>query len=178
MSRQILLILPLALMGCAEPKFEFRGYTDFSSCAQIIDAELANGARFEGGFESEDPLMPGYVTALSGTIFDEAVDIEVFCNDSGLIETVHYLSLASDARETGDVFLRFGEELSAAFGEPTVITTDDSRSLRFLCHSPSPLLLDEWRLEPDEELAEDEEPPHEVYIAVMPRLAECLDESG
>jgi hypothetical protein len=99
----------------------------------------------------------------------------VFCNDAGLIESVHYLSQASDARETDAVFFRFGEELSAAFGEPTVITTDESRSLRFLCHSPSPLLLDEWRLEPDEEQAVDEEPPHEVYIAVMPRAAECLD---
>lgn len=178
MHRQILLILPFVLTGCAEPKFEFRGYTDFSSCAQIIDAELANGARFEGGHESYDPLMPGYVTMLSGEIFDVDVDIEVFCNDAGLIESVHYLADASDARETGAVFLRFGEGLASVFGEPTVIATDDSRSLRFLCHSPSPVLLDEWRLEPEEEQADDEEPPHEVYIAVMPRASECLDGSG
>jgi len=37
-------------------------------------------------------------------------------------------------------------------------------------------LLDEWRLEGEGE-EEDEEPVHEIYLAIDPRAAECLDEA-
>ena len=187
MTRPIPALACLALLGaCAEPRIEFRGYSDLSSCNEIIDAELANGAGFEGVFASEDLEDAGFVTELSGEIFGERVQIEVFCDARGFPGSVHYLSGRSDPRETGEVFHHFTEELEALFGEPTFIVTDDGRSLRFLCHSPSPVILDEWRLpealdvdETEQPAADvsavDEEPPHEVYLAIVPSAAECLD---
>ena len=71
-----LLAIPvIALTGCAEPQLEFRGYSDLSSCTEIIDAELAGGAVFQGGYPSEDLENPGYVTELLGSIFEERVRI-------------------------------------------------------------------------------------------------------
>ena len=166
----------ILLSGCAEPKIEFRGYSDLSSCAEIIDAEMANGARFEGGFGSEDIERPGFITELTGSIFDEPVDIEVFCNERGLIDSVHYFSRRSDAVDTGAVFRRFEDGLTAIFGEPLFVPSENGRSLRYLCNSQAPVLVDEWRLARTEDLADDEEPPHEVYIGVMPRETDCLDE--
>jgi hypothetical protein len=171
-------ILPLlALSGCGEPRFEFRGYSDRSSCTGIIDAELANGSSYEAVFDAEDPENPAQTIELSGTIFDEPVRIEVTCT-SGRIDMIQYISRTSDARETGALFIRFSAELGTLFGEPSVITSDNARSLRYLCRGPSPVLLEEWRLEPAEDADEDDEPPHELYIAVVPGAAECLDEAG
>lgn len=178
--RAALLAAGVALYGCAEPRIEFRGYSDRSSCAEIIDAEMANGATFQGGRESEDVENPGYITELDGELFGERVYIDVHCNERGLISSIHYISTASDPIETGEVFHRLAAELDALFGEPTTIVTEDGRSMRYLCNNPSPVLLDEFRLFPedDAEPAEDfdvEELPHEVYVAVQPRAAECMD---
>jgi hypothetical protein len=142
--------LVLALVACAKPRVEFRGYSDLSGCTEVIDTELANGASFLGGFDSEDPENPGYITELSGEIFDERVRIEIHCDVRGFLSSVHYISAATDPEDTGALFFRFAGELEALFGEPTLIETDISRSLRFVCHSPSPVILDEWRLEAEE----------------------------
>ena len=166
----------LALTGCAEPRFEFRGYSDLSSCPEIIDAELANGATFQGGYASEDVENPGYITELEGEIFEQRVRIDILCNPQGFIGSIHYISPVTDPRETGPIFRRFAAGLETLFGPPTEVTGEDSRSLRFLCHSPAPLLVDEWRVAGGEEADEDEETIHEVYVAVMPRVAECLDD--
>ena len=171
----LLLIPCIALQGCAEPQLEFRGYSDLSSCTEIIDAELANGSVFQGGYESDDPENPGYITELLGTIYDERVRIEIDCDIRGFISSIHYLSLASDPEDTSEVFFRFADELLARFGEPTQIVTDSGHSLRFLCHNPAPVLLEEWRLEQE---AENEEPLHEVYLALRPGAVECLAGSG
>ncbi|MGD8341620.1 MAG: hypothetical protein PVH89_12610, partial [Gammaproteobacteria bacterium] len=174
-GREPLLMAPiLALAGCAEPQLEFRGYSELSSCAEIIDAELAADSVFQGGFASEDVENPGYVAELYGTIFDERVRIEIQCDVRGFISSIHYISLASDPEDTGEVFFRFADELAGRFGEPTQIVTDDGHSLRFLCHNPTPILLEEWRLEPE---SDDEEPLHEVYLAVVPPAAECLEDA-
>ena len=175
-ARTIFALIPVvALQGCAEPRLEFRGYSDLSSCAEIIDAELANGSTFLGGHQSEDLENPGYVTELAGSIFDERVRIDVECDVRGLISSIHYFSAKTDPTATGEVFFRFADELVRLFGEPTQIVTDTGHSLRFLCHNPAPILLDEWRIEGDNE---DDEPLHEVYIAVVPLAVDCLDESG
>jgi len=172
------LILPLlALSSCGEPRFEFRGYSDRSSCTGVIDAELANGSNYEAVFDADDPEDPAQTIELTGTIFDEPVRIEVKCT-SGRIDTIQYISGTSDARDTGTLFTRFSAELGTLFGEPSVVTSDNARSLRYLCRSPSPILLEEWRLEPAEDADVTEEPPHELYIAVAPGAAECLDEAG
>ncbi len=176
MRTPLLLLIPcVALSGCAEPQLEFRGYSDLSSCSEIIDAELANGSVFQGGAESADPENPGYITELLGTIYDERVRIDIHCDIRGFISSIHYLSLASDPADTSEVFFRFAEELLAQFGEPTQIVSDAGHSLRFLCHNPAPVLLDEWRLEQE---TGDEEPQHEVYLAVVPGAVECLAENG
>lgn len=175
MRKQLLSLLAcIALHGCAEPQLEFRGYSDLSSCTEIIDAELANGGVFQGGYESDDPENPGYVTELLGTIFDERVRIDIQCDIRGFISSIHYLSLASDPMDTSEVFFRFADELTAAFGEPTQIVTDEGHSLRFLCHNPAPILLEEWRLEQE---TEDEDSLHEVYLAVVPGAVGCLAEN-
>ena len=172
-------LVPLAaLTACSEPRFEFRGYTEFSGCQRIIDTEIANGARFEGGYASTDSENPGYVTELSGELWGERVDIEVLCSDTGLPGFVHYFPYASDAKETAALWDRFGVELYALFGEPTMVSSDINRSLRFLCHNPSPILLDEWRLvDAETETEAEEDVPHEIYLAVVPRAAECLEDS-
>ena len=171
--RRIWLSAIAALPGCAEPGFEFRGISDVSSCVGAIDAELANGSRFVGGFPSEDPENPGFVTELDGEIFDEQVRIDIHCDMGGFLSSVHYYSQSSDPRDTGAAFHRIAAELEAQFGTPTVIATEQGRSLRYLCHNPSPVLLDEWRLVPEDETTE---PEHELYLAVLPPAAKCLDQ--
>lgn len=171
------LLLPIALPACVDPKFEFRGYSDLSSCQRVIDAELANGSSFQGGYQSDDIGYLGYVTELSGTIFSERVDIDVLCTPAGDVGSIHYYSSASDPRETGRVWALFSSELEMLFGAPTEIFNEQGRSRRFLCHNPSPVLIDEWRLEAEEDAPDDEEPDHEIYIAVVPSAAECLDDS-
>jgi hypothetical protein len=175
MNRQWLMIaLPVALQGCAKPQFEFRGYSDLSSCTEIIDAELANGSAFRGGYPSEDIENPGYITELSGTIFSERVRIEILCSPSGFIDSIHYIAETTEPIETGAIWARFSAELATLFGTPTEIFADNGRTRRYLCHRPSPVFLDEWRLEPD---ADDEDPPeeHEIYLSVSPRAIECRD---
>jgi hypothetical protein len=170
-------ILPLLMLsGCGEPRFEFRGYSDRSGCTGVIDAELANGSNYEAVFDA-DPENPAQTIELSGTIFEAPVRIDVTCT-SGRIDTIQYVSRASDPQETGALFTRFSAELDSLFGEPTIITSDNARSLRYLCHSPSPVLLEEWRLEPEEGGDEEEKAVHELYLAVVPDAAECLDEAG
>lgn len=167
--------LLLALQACSEPVFEFRGYTDLSSCTEIIDAELANGARYDGVFGSEDPENPAQTVELSGMLFSERVNIDVTCT-SGRIDSIQYVSPARDPIETGAVFARFAAELEALFGAPTVITSEEARSLRYLCHTPSPVLLEEWVIETEGGPGEavDETTEHEVYLAVVPEAAACL----
>lgn len=167
----------LALSACTEPRFEFRGYSDLSGCQSVINAELDRGAVFRGGFESEDIENPGYVTELGGELFGEPVDIEVLCTPAGYVGSIHYYSEASDPAETDALWALFSEELYSLFGEPTMLSTDINRSLRFLCHSPSPILLDEWRLVDDtDDTEEDEAVEHELYLAVVPDSADCLDD--
>lgn len=168
----------LFLQACAEPKFEFRGYTDLSSCQGVIDAELANGSNFEGGYRSDDIDYLGYVTELNGSIFSERVEIDVLCTPDGDIGSIHYFSSATDPEDTGRVWALFSSELQSLFGEPTELFSEQSRSRRFLCRNPSPILIDEWRLEVEEDAPDDEEPDHEIYIAVVPSAAECLDDSA
>lgn len=168
--------LLLALQACSKPVFEFRGYTDLSSCTEVVDAELANGARYDGVFGSEDEANPAQTVELSGMLFSERVDIDVTCT-SGRIDSIQYVSPASDPIETGAIFARFAAELEALFGAPTVITSENARSLRYLCQTPSPVLLEEWVLEPEggpDEAAADETIWHEVYLAVVPQAAACL----
>lgn len=166
----------LGLGACTEPRFEFRGYSDLSGCQSVINAELENGATFRGGYESEDIENPGYVTELGGELFGAPVDIEVLCTPAGYVGSIHYYSEASDPEETGALWTLFSEELFLLFGEPTMLSTDVNRSLRFLCHSPSPILLDEWRLVDQQDGADDEAVEHELYLAVVPDSADCLDE--
>jgi hypothetical protein len=175
MNRQwLMIVLLVALQGCAKPQFEFRGYSDLSSCTEIIDAELANGSAFRGGYPSEDIENPGYITELSGTIFSERVRIEILCSPSGFIDSIHYIAETTEPIETGAIWAQFSAELATLFGTPTEIFADNGRTRRYLCHRPSPVFLDEWRLEPD---ADDEDPPeeHEIYLSVSPRAIECSD---
>lgn len=174
--RWIWIPLALTLQACAEPKFEFRGYSDLSSCQRVVDAELENGATLESGYESDEIDNFGYVTELSGTIFSERVRIDVLCTPAGEVGSIHYVSLASDPRDTGRVWALFSDELGKLFGEPAEVFSEIGRSRRYLCRNPSPILIDEWRLEAEEGAPEDEEPDHEVYIAVIPGAAECLDD--
>jgi hypothetical protein len=175
MNRQwILVLLPIALPGCAKPQFEFRGYSDLSSCTEIIDTELANGASFLGGYESDSIENPGYVTELNGTVFSESVRIEVLCNPSGYIDSIQYIAETTEPVETGAIWARFSEQLGMLFGEPAEIYSDDGRTRRYVCRRPSPIFLDEWRLEPDVD-EEDPEEEHEIYLSVLPRATECLE---
>jgi len=170
-----MIALPIALPGCAKPQFEFRGYSDLSSCTEIIDAELASGSRFQGGYESEDVENPGYVTELTGTIFSEPVRIDILCGPGGFIESIHYVAETTKPIETGAIWARFSEELQTLFGAPSEIFTDNGRTRRYVCHRPAPVFLDEWRLEPPAD-EEDPEEQHEIYLAVSPRATDCLDE--
>ena len=174
MLRNLWWIAFILLQACAEPAFEFRGYDDHSNCTDVIDTELANGARYDGVFASEDPENPAQTVELSGTLFSENVRIDVTCT-AGRVDSIQYVSQASDPVETGAIFAKFAAELEALFGAPTVIASDRARSLRYICHSPAPVLLEEWRLvaEGDEE-GDDEVVEHEVYVAVVPGATECL----
>lgn len=155
----------IGLVACSESRFEFRGYTELSSCRQVIDAELANGAEFEDAYDSTDPELPGHITELDGRLFDLPVRIDVTCSPRGKVTSVQYVALARDPDETATAFGLVAAELSQLFGEPRFTTTADSRTLSYGCEDPAPVRLEEWILT---------EVEHEVYLAVVPGLMSCL----
>jgi len=174
------LIVAATIQGCTEPAFEFRGYSDLSSCTEAIDAELAAGGSWQGTFDSEDIENPGVITEIDSMLFDQRVRIDVYCDDRGLLGSVHYIAEETEPRATGAIWARFSDELSTLFGEPTEILTDEARSRRWICHSPAPVLLEEWMLPPeDEDQADEDTPPeqrpHELYLAIVPDAAVCQD---
>lgn len=166
------LVLPavaaaLLATACAEPGIEFRGFTELSSCRQTIDAELANGAVFEDVYDAEDPESTDVITELSGEIFETEVQIAIACSPRNELRYVHYISLAEEPVETGQVYARFAAGLDALFGTPTEVNGPTDRRVYFLCDEPSPVLVEEYLIE---------EEVHEVYLAFIPGNAGCLRE--
>lgn len=153
------------LTACMEPAFEFRGYTELSSCRQVIDAELAQGASFEDAYDSFLRTEPELVTELAGQVFGQSVVIEIACNTRGSLKRIYYVADTRDPAETGAAYIRFAGELEALFGAPAETHSEGSRSLSYVCGQSSPVVLEEH------ELSESE---HELYVGVVPALVSCL----
>lgn len=167
--------LLLAVTACAEPRFAFRGYTDLSSCRQVIDTELANGAEFATAYDSTDPEAPGHVTELTGSLFDLPVRIDINCTTQNRVASIQYIVAASHPDDTGAAFALLAGELQPLFGEPAMSSTADSRTLSFGCIDPSPVRLEEWIVTDHDEGDSVGEAEHEVYLAIVPDLMSCLD---
>jgi hypothetical protein len=155
------------LQACSGPPiFEFRGYTDQSGCRKAIDAELALGATFDGAYVADDSPDTDMITELTGAIYDSAFEIQIGCTNRGALSWVHYIADTVDPDETGQLFNQLADELVTRFGEPTEHLAQDSRKLHFVCDRPAPVVLEEYQLNDDE---------HEVYLAVIPHAARCID---
>lgn len=159
-------VMPImALPACTDPAFEFRGYTDRSSCRAVIDAELADEAEFAGAFASDDPDNPGRVTELSGELFSTRVGIDIYCSSSGAFGSIHYVTDAQDPEATAEILTRFARELELLFGAPTENVAEDRRTLRYLCSDQAPIVLEERRLDDQR---------NQVNLSVIPQAAACL----
>jgi hypothetical protein len=171
-------VTAFVLAGCEEPRFEFRGYSDRSNCRKVIDAELDSGSILSEIYDSPDPESTDVITELMAEIHDREVAIEVACRPQGQVSWVHYVALAQDPVVTGEIYARYAAELQTLLGTPTGQVTEDSRSLHYLCREDAPIVLEEYRLEPevfaDGSLGAER---HEVYLAVIPAKAACLTES-
>jgi len=168
------LALLMGLAGCTESRFEFRGWSDLSSCREVIDTELANGAEFESAYDSTDPESPGHITELDGRLFDIPVRIDISCTTRGRIAAVQYIARVSQPEDTAQALELIATELAPLFGDPWVSTTPDSRTLSYGCEEPAPVRLEEWRVTAGED---DDEVEHELYLAVVPGLMSCLGAS-
>ena len=166
-------IATVTASSCSDPKLVFRGYSDRSSCEDVINAELANGAEFEGAFDSDQIERPGQIAELSGELFSEPVRIDVHCTRAGLVNDVRYVSPEWEPTATGPIFRAWAAELEAVLGPASERLTENMRGLYFLCDEPSPIALEEWKLS---ELEGEEE--NEVYLTVVPWDVECLDAQG
>jgi hypothetical protein len=175
---RILIVIPvLALQACSEPAFYFRSFHSDSPCNSVIDSEIGIGSVYFGAYESRDPERPGFVTELDGELFDEPVQIEVRCGRRNHTESVHYIATVSDAKATGALYAKFTAELEARYGPPQERQTNLRRTQYFLCDAPAPVFIEEWALiDEDDEANEDpEDQPHELYVAVVPDAARCLE---
>lgn len=170
-KRLIALIAVISVAACSEPKFAFRGYTERSSCEEVINLELAGGAEFEGAYDSDEPERPGQIAELSGMLFSETVRIDVLCTPAGFVQYVRYVSPAYDPMETGPVFRRLAAELDVLLGTPVERLNESMRGRYYLCTPPSPVALEEWKLPLEAGQTEEE---HEVYLTVVPWDIECL----
>jgi hypothetical protein len=177
--KALLVLLPSAVLVCAcdEPRFEFRGYSDISNCRQVIDAELANGSFLMDIFDAPDPESTDVITELMTEIYGREIAIEVACQPQGEVSWVHYVATEQEPRETDEIYERYGTELESLLGAPTEHATGDSRSLHFLCSKEAPIVLEEYRREP-ELLADGTTGAerHEVYLAVIPSNSGCIAE--
>jgi hypothetical protein len=155
----------LLLNGCAEPSFSFRGYTELSDCRNVLDAELAGGARFQDAVDTDMPLGEGVVTHLASDLFTVPVRIFVSCYRNGAVGAVDYIAETSVPEESGAWFTHISQELDAIFGSPPRESgTAESRSLIYHCGDPVSVVLREAR---------HGEMDFEVSLLVMPGSAEC-----
>jgi len=90
---------------------------------------------------------------------------------------VHYIATVSDAKATGALYAKFSAELEAYYGPPQERETILRRTQYFLCDPPAPVFIEEWALidEDTEADADPEEQPHDLYVAVVPDAARCLE---
>lgn len=176
----LFVLLPSAVLVCAceQPRFEFRGYSDVSNCRQIIDAELANGSFLTDIFDAPDPESTDVITELVTEIYGREIAIEIACQPQGEVSWVHYVATEQEPRATDEIYARYGTELENLLGPPTEHSTADSRSLHYLCSEEAPIVLEEYRLEP-EVLADGATGAerHEIYLAVIPSNSHCIAES-
>jgi hypothetical protein len=174
--RRIWIVSLLLLAACERPIFGFRGYTNLSTCQEVINAELRNGSDFEGSYSSDDLEDRGMRSELVGTLFAEPVGIDIGCDDQGGIRRVTYRPAATDPDETAELMSRFATELAAIYGPPVVRYSDINRTITFLCPAPAPIRLEEWILTDESDAAA--EPEHSVDLVVVPSAASCLTEAN
>lgn len=176
MNRIALIIPVIALQACSEPAFYFRGYNADSPCNSIIDIELALGAEFLDAHESRNPQTPGFVTTLAGELFESPVQIEIRCERGNKAASIHYIADEQDPEATGALYARFSTALEAQFGASTEEFTEIHRARYFLCDDPAPIFIEEWALVDDvDNEVEVENREHELYIAIVPDAAVCLE---
>jgi hypothetical protein len=155
----------LLLAGCAEPAFNFRGYTELSDCRAVLDAELAAGGRFQEAVDTETALGEGVVTQLAGELFTVPTQIFVSCYRNGAVSSIEYLSEVDVSEQSAAWFDHMARELDAIFGfEPQQIDTGESRSRVYNCGDPVSVVLREAR---------HGDMDFEVSLAVTPGSATC-----
>ncbi len=114
-----LVIATMALTGCTETAFEFRGMTVESSCGGAIAAEEYHGSQFDAQRgRGEDDAADATRFVLTGELYNRAVDIIVTCRDDD--ELVKVVYLAEFENETNAELLHryFDTRLSESFGAP------------------------------------------------------------
>lgn len=156
----------LLLHGCAEPQFNFRGYTELSDCRAVLDAELEGGAEFEDAVDTEMPLGEGIVTQLVGNLFTVPTRIFVSCYRNGAVASIDYIAEAEASELSAAYFEHVAQELDAIFVgvQPREIVAAESRSRIYNCGDPVSVVLREAR---------HGDMDFEVSLAVMPGSAAC-----
>jgi hypothetical protein len=178
--KRVALIIPVVMLqACSDPAFYFRGYNSDSPCNAIIDTELALGGEFVDAYESRDAEATGYVTTLAGELFGEPVRIEIRCERGNRAASIHYLADEQEPQKTGALYAKFSSELEAQFGFSVEQFSEIHRARYFLCDHPAPIFIEEWALVDDvEDEVAVENREHELYLAIVPEAAICLENTG
>ena len=156
----------ILLTGCAEPQFNFRGYTELSDCRAVLDAELASDSRFQEAVDTDMPLGEGVVTQLAGELFTVPVSVFVSCYRNGAVAAVDYIAEAEEPELSAAWFEHLAQELDAIFigVQPRQIVAAESRSRIYNCGDPVSVVLREAR---------HGDMDFEVSLAVTPGSAAC-----
>ena len=111
------LFLLSSAAACSEPQFEFRGFTDRSSCSQVLKAEEEHGAVVVET-TVDDSLGPSFMfTKISTSVFDYRAAGSVICYRDDVLYSVIYVIGDNEPAKTPKIADRVLNEIEPIFGK-------------------------------------------------------------
>ena len=134
MRRFALVFFVFNVSACSPPLFEFRGYTDQSSCTEILAAELSNGGQVAG---IENKVVPRFgelsITEIQTQMYASDATAQIVCQSNDQPHTVLYTVQGGDSTDLDLVFDRFYDGLTREFGAAQITKDRIGRSANFSC---------------------------------------------
>lgn len=112
------LLLPIVLLSaCGKPTFEFRGYSDISSCTDVVDAEVSLGAQVIGTNKAdyEESLT---LTEMKVEIQGASAIAYVECDQFLKFRSIQYFVKPEIPLKLPELYDRLHTEMSRSFGIP------------------------------------------------------------
>ncbi len=142
----------------AKPTFSFRGYDEYSDCADVVQAEQSAGSKVTGHEPRDWISSTGHITAMKAELYGVEMDAEVRCELDGDVARVIYWR-DSDSDENADRwFSSISVGLAQEFGDVEVENQPSGISRTFRTDSAQLYLAHSF---PSESV-----PQHVVFMTV------------